>query len=522
MNKTIKIELDKFFNGDNPVELCLDKVRGYYKDLVKFYSYNSQKNNYYIEDLDSAYERQDIKTLSKFGIMDNEFIFSRNSYLMYVGADGNIKDAQLKFIENAPDDVEPTHVFINSNDINVIKEVYDTVCEQYPSIECVQHYLDDNLSKDYVVNEIIQKIHCKESDLFDISEYCKRLEDRNKIDIMSMKCITEIDKLVEEIHSKCGNRIIYNSNLDDVNNMYVFLVEKLYLQYHHLFYAKRNLVEMIETKIMRLFDKNFMLVEEMLEYFNKLPTLLIELFDTMHFEHIIKSKSFALNVDYLPINFTEKDNVKKIVLTSENLNLKKLTSYFNIDSVNGCEELKSIIMKMYDKVEDVELIDVTSLIIFELDGEINIGYVRGREFKAETVAVLGNIVKNDVVLDYNRLKRCIPIDLYLDAPAMMLNICKKLNVDLTNIKIKPYINPARVNGFIINDFNIRETDELWNGVSLSTVGLFSKPSSIIRNSLYKQFIETLGLKKTRSIVDCFGGFTPGLTTSVNLGGNINE
>lgn len=522
MSKTIKVELDKFVDCEDLIGLKLDQVRSYYKDLVKFYSYNSTKNNYYIEGLDSVYDKQEIKILADFGIMENNFMFSRNCYIMYVNPYGDLKDAQLKFIEDSPDDVEPTHVFINSNDVKVIEETYKKICEQYPNIECVQHYLDDSLSKDYVVHEIMDKIHCSESDLFDISSYCKKLEDRNSIDLMSMKCIKEIDKIAEEIHSKCGNRIIYNSSLDDVNNMYVFLIEKLYLQYHHRFYAKRNIVEMIETKIMRLFDKDFMLVEEMLEYFNKLPNLLIELFDTMHFEHIVRSKSFALNVDYLPINFTDRDSAKKIVLNSDNLNLKKLTSYFDIDTIDGCKSLKSIISRMYDKIDNVDLIDVTSIIIFELDGETNIGYVREREFKAETVAVLGDIVKNNVILDYNRLRKCLPVDLYLDAPAMMLNICKNLKVNPSNLRLKPSINNERINGFIINDFNIRETDELWEGVSLSTVGLFSKPSSIIRTSLYKEFVEKLGLDETRSIVDCFGGFTPGLTTSIDLGGNTNE
>lgn len=513
----------------NIVESCEDDISSAYpafKDIIKFYIKRpDQINIYSLTDYRSSGDFYLEETLKSFGLNIGDLISRRDNYILIVDPSKHLDDELRAFSEHVPNGVRPTHLFVKSNDVNIVKSILSEVEKQFGvSINITQPLVSDLTSMDYLVG--ISKSMSLRGDIsrfLDIKDYVEELEkDKNPYTYLD-----RVNSLVEKIQMRVeeSNRTLIPiiSDLTGEYTIYNKIVSELYLRYNTTSYLESRYRITVLSSIMKtLFSRDYQLYEESIKYFKELPTLLVSYEDIGKSYHIVDepSKVASITVCYCGLKDLSKSKTKSMDAMS--LNIKSIYDYYDLDTIVGCESLKKKILDLYE-IMDLKsnyIIKATDLIFFEEDGLECIGVILDFKFSVDVKTIVPEIGTAIQTLDYSKLKRCYPLNIFLDGSLIKNHLDRKLsnlNISLSIVPVKSNRkNTSLVDLYKVDINNSMESKS--SDPSLSTLCLFGQVDYELRKGFIDTFIDTLGIESVRSQVDCFGGFNLKLVKNITLGG----
>lgn len=519
----MNIDYYEFKNIVCQCRIKLNSLYTVYNDVVSFYIENrDQKTIYTLDNVDTFLDINLKNELDKFGIGSDEFVSSRNNYLLLVDPEKGLEEAVREFINTTPDDAVPTHVVVLTDDVVTISKFCEEVRLIYPKIAVTQTTVSDQTSNE-LISFLAKEIGTSPNNLFDISDYCIKL---NNLAENSPRYLDEFNKVIEEIQRNANNKIIVTTDYKKSTDIFNKIVAEMYLRFgdtpNEVFcYAPSHCQETIQIYIMRsLFDIDTHLVEETVEYFKQLPSVLISREDFGFAYHLVsKNKTLKLECTYCKVDETEQGNSINDSFNLMDIEIESLSDYYDLDTVDGCKDLKELIVKLNNLLDfKGDLITACNLIFFCKDGVHYCGVVDNLDFKVKVKTVVegfGTVVRT---LEYKDLVKCYPVGLYLDGKMTVSSVLSIFEIKIRAESLIPF-RCRRNMSSILNTILITNdsySDE--SGIKLSTVGLYCKNSYIIRTGFYVNFFDTIGASSTKFQLDCFGGLTFKLVDRVNLGG----
>ena len=508
------LSYDEFKSVVESCEQTFTGVYQVYSDIVDFFWVNKdQSSTYTLTDVDNLIDIDTLAMLEKFGISRNVFIANKEYYVLYVNP-ADISASLDSFTQIAGDGT-PTHIVVLSEDRSIIKSTVAKIKESYPDIISTQEY-ESGVTSDTIRKSIEKTLGTTK--VFDITSYCEMLSEEDR---KSVNYITTFNKTVDEIHEKSQGRILIYTGSYAEEYFYISLCVELYLRYFDRFYIAKNMISTVCSRIMSvLFNRTYQLFEESYEYFRKIPRILIEIKDFGSVYNLVKSKRLALNLTYLPIDSEDPDQVKTETLDVSSIEVRSIYDYFNIDTIEGCDYMKSKLYSLY-KIMGLkkELLNVTNIIIFHYNDKVNIGYIEDADFSVEVYSVNRDVGSCIRTLKYEDICRCVPPNVFLEGEIY----CAKLfGTKIENFKlsmIRPYRTKRQICDLLINGLFRNNAD--WNipELSISTIGLFCNYDAVVRSGFINNFINLVGIDEMRKKIDCFGGFNPRIVKGISLGGN---
>lgn len=508
------LSYDEFKNSVESCEQNFTDVYQVYSDIVDFFWVNKDQScTYTLTDVDSSVDLDTLEILEKFGISRNVFIASKEYYILYVNpADVS---ASLDSFTQIAGDGTPTHIVVLSDDRSVIKNTVTKIRESYPEIVSTQEY-ESGVTSDLIRHSIERTLGTNR--VFDITPYCEKLSEEDR---KSTSYISIFNKMVEEIHSKSQGRILIYTGSYAEEYLYISLCIELYLRYFDRFYVSKNMISNVCGRIMSvLFNRQNQLFEESYEYFRKIPRILIEIKDFGSVYNLVKSKRLALNLTYVPIDSEDPEQVRRETLDVSAIEVRSIYDYFNIDTIEGCDYMKSKLYSLYKIMKlKRELLNVTNIIIFHYNDKVNIGYIEEADFSIEVYSVNKDVGSSLRVLKYNDICRCVPPNVFLEGEIY----CAKLfGSKIENFKvgmIRPHRPNRQMCDLLLNGLFRNNSD--WNipELSISTIGLFCNYDAVVRGGFIGNFVNLVGIDEMRKKIDCFGGFNPRIIRGISLGGN---
>lgn len=513
--KINKLSYVEFKGVVDECKIKLINVYSWYEEIVRYFYVNKDQSCICRITNSNYLDLMTTDIYEEFGITSSSLVSYKCSYILYVNPLEDLKSQIVTGLDNIPEDKEPTHLVVVTDDRVSILETYEKVKSIYPKIKCMQG-IDREIDSSVVLENIGLTLGTDK--LYDCIDICNHL---NSIDRKSLEYLEEFSKTVDRIFEESKGKIIVYSGDNSNVLIYQSIVVEMYLRYNKSCYASRNMVPYIVNSIMdSLFSTRTMLFEDVVNYFNNLPRLLIETTSYGIIYNIVKSKRMILRISYTDIESDDTETATVEAFNLKDLDIKSIYNFYNIDSIDGCDRLKEKFIELYKILKlKKDIIDVTKIVIFSKDNRINIGYIDDIQITVDVRAFNKDIGSIDKVLDYDDLRTCVPADIYLDGiPQAKFIFDKLLNTEFDLKYIRPIKNNRRLTE-VLSISSIRKSEDWSNtSLSISTIGLYSKFDLVQRSGFIENFIKVMGLDKARRAVDCFGGFNPLLVSTITLGG----
>lgn len=515
-----------------------------YKEIVKFLV--GSKNpyiSYFIEDYSGGIDYDRLEIMRSFGIIVEKSIFNVSKRLLIINPNEGKTVSQLlaeyrNNLDMAPRDdsevestVLPTHFVVLTDKTSVIEKYYNELSEIISDISLTQSFTED-FTSDHVLEQISKSLSAfkvTKDNLFDIKEYCELIADTSST---SNGYMTLVNNVINEINEKCGNRIICNSSLNSkFSTIYPVIASELFLRFNRKFYAQTNETRLVCSIVMdSLFNSDAQLMEELVRYFVYLPSALVSYEDFGVTYHMIdqQSKKLLIHCSYCEYGKDEIDEVYNETLEISQIDIVPINKFYDLDSVGDCMNLKSLIMDMYSRLKcENGVIDVTKLLFFKKrnnDGTIDneklyYGYVIDTEFSVDAFTFLKGYKSIKTTLNYDKLRVCYPLSIFLDGrSSLSLYLKEKIPNDLlTPVKTNRNMS-AVLTGILMTRNSFKDDTE----TKPSTIYLMNGASIKFRQGFYENFITTVGLSKTRELLDAFGSLNFSLVSGISIGGRYGS
>ena len=526
IKKITSSEFEKVLNST----LNFSSIYNHYLDIVKFFYYKDSLGNfkynqtdyYLIEGLSSSYLAN--KSLfNSFGIVHSNTYKLREFRILIVEKDKNF---------SFPKDEIPTHACILSDDEEFIKKEYKRLSTIYKGIEFMHHIPGYDIDEDRL-DKILKNISPnitednKNKFVFDLEVYCKML---SGFSYNSADYINEYIKCINIIRNNCGKRLLYCANPEYTNQFVSLIVElngRYGIPFINLDYCND---EFIRTCIMEsVLNEKYQLKEDLFSYIVNLPPVLFNTNGIIPFVNLVNSKTIKFTCFYksakLDEDLEDNCNVLNSTFNLKDVEIIKLSSLFDLNSVAGCRLAKTAINSFYDKImlQEDEIIDVTKLIVFKKkDGhdEVFLGVVTDFNVNVNIVKLSIDLKTTfgSVDIGFKELKDYYPPNIFADGN----QIASVVLGNLGGSRPKEYeLLPMQCStdySYLIRTVRLDKDTLSKIDIPLITLGLYSQRAATVRSGFYKNFIEysDVSIKHLRDQLDCFGGVTPGLVDSISL------
>lgn len=508
----MRIETNAFWDAVDRGDTGLTNIHGFMKDLVSFYNFIKNQEEIFVID-DNVIEDSLKNLYEGFGITSNEYKVERRNYLLIIDPNIPIAEQYSDFFGNVSENCIPTHLVVLSNDKDVCIEYLEKIKSSYPEINMVQD-VTKKLTRDEIASKIKKTLN---TDLvFDITDYCERLSREFRT---SPKYLDMFDSLIDEIHNDNKDRLIYICCGDyNIQNIYTYVVSELYLRYSDRFYCTSAQMPMVLNRVATTLNTtDFYMFDEFSNYIRNIPSVLVESRHPDGFiTHLVNNKDLIFSLIYTEIEDNGSNDVFDTSMSISEIEIKSILDFYDLATKEGCNYLKTKIDCLYKLFKlKTGIVGVSDLIVFQKLGKTYIGYVYNRDVKIDTLALSPYAqIKDEINLD--RLKKCVPISLFLDGIPLAESIYKSLNIPFNREQL---FLPKQLHKLVIllNTGTYLANDE-WDSCNLSIidVGLSSKFTYSVHLSFYKYFENIIGLEKTRDLCDCFGGFNPKLCRIIKI------
>lgn len=506
------ISTDVFWEAVSGGDTGLKNLYGFMHNIVNFYNYTKDQKEIFVID-DNVVEDSLKDLYEKFGITSNEYKISRSNYLLIIDPNRPMAVQYSEFFEHVNESSVPTHLVVLSNDNDVCLDYLKLVQTSYPDIKIVQDVTKNLTNEELCIN--IKKI-LNTSKVFDVTEYCDRLAKESTV---SPSYLNLFDSIVDEIHENNSDELIYICcGGYESQSIYTYLVVELYLRYASKFYCTPAQMSIVLNRVSTTLNtSDFYLFDEFANYIKRIPNVLVESRgDEGFITHIVNGKDLIFSVIYTELEESYGNSVFDTSMSMHDVEFMSLLDFYDLNTVDGCTYLKSKIEYLYKTFKvKTGLISAKDLIVFQKDSKTYIGYVYAKEVKLTTLALTEySQIKDEINL--NRLRKCVPVSLFLDGVSLAKSIYSSLNAPLN---VDSLFLPKQTHKMVIllNTGTFQVNDE-WDscGLSILDVGLSSKFTYSVCLSFYKNFESIIGLEGVRSICDCFGGFNPKLCRMVKI------
>ena len=516
MSKIIELSYEDFKSISEDSDLNLSNLISYEEQVIKFiFKTRNQVDFYLLTDIDFIEDSlKDI--LLKYGICTSKYDLQRSRRVLFIDPS---KDFITQINEQLVDGVDDfTNLVVLTDDNEVVKETLSKVKEVYPEIASLQFTYS---SEDYdsIMSSLKETLGTDR--LYDIKDYCEAL---SGLDELSAEYIDYFNKSVYEIHQSNPNGFIYVNSNSKYDRIAESIFGELYLQYGEQFYVPTSRVNrMISLITNNLCDKDKMLVEDFVNYFNNHPRYMINkavrIIDGYSFV-IMDQGTLSLSINYFPANQLDSlENIYSLeskVFSSSEIDVLPLSKVFELN--DNSKKVKDVINLFYKKVNNSKnIVSVIDLVYFVKDGQEYIGYLNKFSINIPYIKY-SELGAEKLVMDYRDFSHLIPVTVFLDGPMLCKESLKMYFPQCKYKKSYVDIPKSRYPGISILGSSYRLNNR-WNEletISPLTIGIGCNLCYKFRLAFYKELKNILGLQKVRELADIYGGFNPVFTKSINL------
>lgn len=501
-------------NADNEWVSTLKPI---YSEVARFFFNSKQNVIYKLTDKNYIKDPSLIDLFAHFGIVFGGLLGARDNVIVYLNPDTYIDDLNNQLEELPPGDIPNLVAVILTKDESTILDVLSKIKEIYPNIASAQKVFD-TISTNNLISRLREELRTDK--LIDVSDKVKKLAETNDTSFTYLKLFNDI---VESIHKdSLNNNIIVYPGDSSYYRDYLYIASELYLRYRERCYIDeayiRDYCSMIANSYL---DRSSHLVEEIVSYYRNLPNILVNSCDYGFRYALVKGKSMSLCVSYVNIDSTILIESKRMFNLDEDISLKPLGDYFDIETVSGCSDLHDIISGLYNTLDvGDEIIKVQNLIVFSKGDSVYLGYVHDIYVDIKAVCSIDGL-NVPITINFQDLKEFLPLGIYINGP----NLYAKLN-EITNrsealVQSSPKAQLRRFTT-ILKDLPLMISDlqdeSKCNSLELDliTISLFSS-FGVRAETFCKKCIEPLkGLDYLRGLLDCFGGLNPAIVKNIIL------
>lgn len=506
------LEFEEICNKD-----VLDNIIYQYRYLVNFFYKNMNQNDMRLIDCSDGNINEDLVSVFKgFSVVFGNKFVSMDNFIIFIDPNKDAVEEYTTAINSyLPKNLKPTHVCVLSDDVALIEETYSLLNTLNGSLVLVNITKKFNPSEDInyrVINTF------GEGNVFSVSNYCEKLYPLSTYP--SVDFIKLFNSSIEEIMELSkGKVLIYGGDyMSNSKSLFPLIVTEVFLRDpSYRFYIENEESQAIATKISSyLFKPYMMLVEDVIKFIHSYPNITAEYKTNFMVYNFIQSKNLSIKCSYAPLNSLEKGNSKLAVFNSKDLNIIPFSTYYNLEdkdldnSMENEKKLRSFIYSLYDvfKFDGDEIIDVTNLFFFALDGIEYVGYNHSYGFRGKCHSFMSGLpaVQRDLTL-YD-LNNFIFISPFIDSFKLLKVFNTSRITNGSTIKDISAISTLRDNSVAFGSHYVSNTSKDFTGIpnALFCLGMYSKDSYTCRVGLYKRIAEKVGIDKTRRMLDSFGGF----------------
>lgn len=362
---------------------------GFYINLYKKsleeneYAEYSQKENYVIEGLGNNFYT-DINVYKDYGIYDSILFNIDRKYLFIVFPEKSIEENIEIFTRSVPNNSIPTGLAVLSSDTTVIEYWKSEIKRSYPSISDYFNIKNDaEITKS--AEELCKQLNISKEKVLDIGIFLRKLEKIRKWDKTFLKAFSDtIDEVNEK--AKRENKILLNSYMD--SELCFSFYTEMFLRYRRGIYCTRNNLRNMAKKIMEpIRDPDCCSVYELWQYVHYMPKYMIRLIDQYSdpcVAIVSPNRVFCFNAKFIPLNSDNARPKEKFISIGEDYYLLNPYNEWDLDTKEGCNEFKEVIMKLYDtlQIPDDIVLSITNVVLFSnKSGSKFIGYAYNIDYK---------------------------------------------------------------------------------------------------------------------------------------------
>lgn len=495
--------------------------------IVNYFHKNPDQRS--ITNVDSDAEvPSDVKSCFKGFAVNFESTFANVSkYIVFIDPNEDPIECYRKNVSKyLPLGKDATHVCILSNDLSVVESTYGILLESNPNLLLVQKTVVYNHSAERFSKA--KAMIGDESRMLVVKDYCERLD--SIYSESSIYFIKEFERTIEEILTLCDGKIIvfggdYQSPSYDI---FKLIVTELYIRNARckFFVESYDTPEFLNRLGSSVFKPECMLVEDVVNFLVNLPELVAEIKQDFLVYHLVNSRHLSLKMSYVPLNDLSESKVTNKSLNYKNIKIIPFDNYYNMCTddfflnVRVEKECRSFIHSLYKvfHVPNDEILSVTNVFFFLMDGVEYVGYLRDYSFKAKCISNMIGMKATEFTLDFDDVRRLSFLDSCLNVQYVLKSFqvfSVKKTLNLNSVRplrtFKDFSSIYRVYS-VNNEYFFDEassaSNRYWSDMpySVYNCGMYSPMSVKFRTGLYLSLIKKLGIDYARSMLDSFGGF----------------
>lgn len=511
------ITYSEFKESVRSSSLDVNNLISYYEPVAKFYYGKSQGEPYCITDFDFNNDSSLSRILDSFGIYTTELIENDYNKILFVDPARDLKvqyDEQTSKISDVPN-----FIVILSEDSDVIGKVIGEYEALGLSFEPMQVFEDKDL---YERNRerISEKISSER--LLDITDACVRMS-LNKETYYDK--IVWFDKFIDELHAKIHEdpkltRVPVCLGSSSLSPYLAKIATELFTRYGDRSYCDDNYVSLVTKEYSRsCLSPNDCYKHDLFKALTHLPKVLIRKDLVGDIYNLIDRQNSKFRVRLTYTDSSMEDSPKTEYFDIRRLTCLDIVKEWDLNSESGCASAKSKIMRLYDALglnDRGVVLSVVDLVLFEMDGDVKIGYVEDISVELKALTYINGISEySDVTIKFEELTNYVGPGIYLNYRKALIPFAKvlgpkpRVNIISPKRKLLEYLRNSAI--------PVSAIVKLYEDgvVDLSTLGLACRVDSLSRSSFNKSLANAKGLNYVRENADCFGGFNPVLIKYLN-------
>lgn len=436
----------------------------------------------------------------------------------------------------------PTHIFILSDDREVVSRSYAILEEHYSNYSSTVKatFSRTQVTKDVNVVEevnstILARIKANTSAIpVSIYKECELLDNAYGTDPNNLAFIELFNNTVDSLLDKVtDNHIVYfGGKLSDSSyNFYPRLILACYFKRPSFkFYMSDNGVNDICNSIKKfVFNPDAMLVEDYIGFIKGFPRLFREFTSLMPIINVldrIDSKMVVTCISLDELLSYDRSNPERLstlrTLSASSVNIQPISKYYDLFNkdlevvVSEEERLRRLIYDFYDasKLRDGEFIDLTNIMFFVENNVEYVGVCISREITILVSTVIDSITNRLpralTEKEFERVQFLEPF--FSDVDKIIGLYSKSISKTDNNIMYARHPQHRRPSAYPLSLF-VFSTDKIKghpsvDGEFFTDYGLYSAFMTSFRTSLRSKLSEEVGYKLLRKRLDSFGGFNP--------------
>lgn len=509
--------------------LCLNdsgiSVHNLYKYVVNYFINNRNQIMPSSIETEGAFVDNDLLScFDRFSVIDKVGFKTIDKYIVFINPN-EVEDSYYEEVEkNLPNNTLPTHVCILSNDIPVIEESFKTLLNINPNLVLVNYTSTYNISKQLNANAYAR---ISKYPTFCVAEYCSEL---SKIygPMNDYTFYKRFDEVVSEILELGKGKVVYfggdYSNMD-LEIYKLIVIECSLRNMNFKFYIEDEYVKGVATSISNcMFDPDNQLVEDTIHFIKHFPRIFSEYKTNYLVRNTLTGLKVIAKLTYVPISNIDKSEVRTSKVDVTKLNVIPLKTYFNLESddinsnIEQELELRLFIYGLYDVFGSKlgqDIINLTNLVFFELDGKEYIGYNSGYDVSLNCNSIMNGLPATErKITDIDAFKSFVYSTMFLDRSLLL----QYKTVEEVNGELREKVNALSPSAAMVKNITRKNlsifkytacvyTSEMMEFPNaLYLLGMCSKESRLFRENASKRLTDILGLDSVRKKVDSFGGF----------------